>query len=34
MLSSTVVNYAGWYIDDVLVDGTPVPVELQALTVD
>jgi len=33
-MSSTVVNRAGWYIDDVLVDGTPVPVELQTLTVD
>jgi len=34
LLASTVVNYAGWYIDDVLVDGTPVPVELQSLTID
>jgi hypothetical protein len=33
-MASTVVNYAGWYIDDVLVDGTPLPVELQRLTVD
>jgi len=33
-MASTVVNYAGWYIDDVLVDGTPVPVELQSLTID
>jgi hypothetical protein len=33
-MSSTVVNRAGWYIDDVLVDGTPVPVELQTFTVD
>jgi hypothetical protein len=34
LLTSTVVNHAGWYIDDVLVDGTPVPVELQSLTID
>jgi hypothetical protein len=33
-MSSTVVNYAGWYIDDVLVDGTLVPVELQSITVE
>ncbi len=33
-MASTVVNYAGWYIDDVLVDGTPVPVELQSFTID
>ncbi|HSN57063.1 MAG TPA: hypothetical protein VLT32_20500 [Candidatus Sulfomarinibacteraceae bacterium] len=33
-MSSTVVNRAGWYIDDVLVDGTPVPVELQTFSVD
>jgi hypothetical protein len=34
MMASTVVNYSGWYIDDVLVDGTPVPVELQAFSVE
>ena len=34
MMSSTVVNYAGWYLDDVLVEGTPVPVELQSLSID
>jgi len=33
-MASTVVNYAGWYIDDVLVDGTPVPVELQSFTAE
>jgi hypothetical protein len=33
-MASSVVNYAGWYIDDVLVDGTPVPVELQTFTID
>ena len=34
MLSSTVVERAGWYIDDLEVSGTPVPVELQSLTVE
>lgn len=33
-MSSTVVNYAGWYIDDVLVDGTVVPVELQSIAIE
>ena len=33
-MASTIVNYAGWYIDDVLVDGTAVPVELQSLTIE
>ncbi len=33
-MASTVINRAGWYIDDVLVDGTPVPVELQRFSVD
>lgn len=33
-MASTVVNYAGWYIDDVMVDGTPVPVELQSISID
>lgn len=34
MMASAVVNYSGWYIDDVLVDGTPVPVELQSLSIE
>jgi len=34
MMASTVVNYSGWYIDDLEVSGTPVPVELQSLTVE
>lgn len=34
MMSSTVVAYAGWYIDDLQVNGTPVPVELQSLSVE
>lgn len=34
MMSSSVVAYSGWYIDDLLVSGTPVPVELQSLTVE
>lgn len=33
-MASTVVNHAGWYIDDVMVDGAPVPVELQSISVD
>lgn len=33
-MASSVVNRAGWYIDDVLVDGTPVPVELQSFSVE
>jgi len=34
MMASTVVNYSGWYVDDVLVDGTPVPVELQSFSIE
>ncbi|HSL17420.1 MAG TPA: hypothetical protein VLB51_05895 [Methylomirabilota bacterium] len=34
MMASTVVNYSGWYIDDLQVSGTPVPVELQSLSVE
>lgn len=34
MMSSTVVDRAGWYVDDVLVDATPVPVELQSFTAE
>ncbi len=30
----TVVNRAGYYVDDVLVDGTPVPVELQSFSIE
>lgn len=33
-MSSTVINYAGWYLDDVLVDGTLVPVELQTIEIE
>lgn len=33
-MASTVVNYAGWYIDDLEVSGTPVPVELQSFSVE
>lgn len=34
MMSSTVVAYSGWYIDDLQVTGTPIPVELQSLIVE
>lgn len=34
MMASTVVNYSGWYIDDLQVTGTPVPVELQSLSIE
>ena len=34
MLSSGVVAYAGWYIDDLDVSGTPVPVELQSFSIE
>ena len=34
MMASTVVNHAGWYIDDLMIDGTMIPVELQSLSVD
>ena len=34
MMSSGVVAYAGWYIDDLEVSGTPVPVELQSLSIE
>ncbi len=34
MMASTVVNRAGYYVDDVLVDGTPVPVELQSFSIE
>ena len=33
MMASTVVDRSGWYIDDVLVEGTPVPVELQSFSI-
>jgi hypothetical protein len=33
-MASTVVNYAGWYIDDLEVSGTPVPVELQSFSIE
>lgn len=33
-MASTVVNYSGWYIDDLEVTGTPVPVELQSFSVE
>ena len=34
MMSSGVVAYAGWYIDDLEVSGTPVPVELQSFSIE
>lgn len=34
MMSSTVVAYSGWYIDDLEVQGTPVPVELQSFSIE
>jgi hypothetical protein len=34
MMSSTVVAYSGWYVDDVEVSGTPVPVELQSFSIE
>lgn len=34
MMSSGVVAYSGWYIDDFEVQGTPVPVELQSFSID
>jgi len=34
MMSSTVVERAGWYIDDLEVSGTPVPVELQSFSIE
>ncbi|MEX1310697.1 MAG: hypothetical protein AB1Z65_09790 [Candidatus Sulfomarinibacteraceae bacterium] len=34
MMASTVVNYSGWYIDDLEVSGTPVPVELQSFSIE
>jgi len=34
MMASTVVNHAGWYIDDLMIDGTMIPVELQSLSVE
>lgn len=34
MMSSSVVAYAGWYIDDLEVSGTPVPVELQSFSIE
>jgi len=34
MMASSVVNHAGWYLDDLLIDGTMIPVELQSLSVD
>lgn len=34
MMASTVVEKSGWYIDDLEVTGTPVPVELQTLSIE
>lgn len=34
MMSSGVVAYSGWYIDDLEVSGTPVPVELQSFSIE
>lgn len=34
MMSSTVVAYAGWYIDDLLVSDVQIPVELQSFSVE
>lgn len=34
MMASTVVDKSGWYLDDVEVTGTPVPVELQSLSIE
>jgi hypothetical protein len=34
MMSSGVVAYSGWYIDDLEVSGTPVPVELQSFFIE
>lgn len=34
MMSSAVVAYAGWYLDDLEVSGTPVPVELQSFSIE
>ena len=34
LLASAVVEKAGWYVDDVLVDATPVPVELQSFSAE
>ncbi|MEN8164081.1 MAG: hypothetical protein ABFS37_08125 [Acidobacteriota bacterium] len=34
MMASTVVNYAGWYIDDLLVSDIQIPVELQSFTAE
>ena len=34
MMSSGVVAYAGWYIDDLEISGTPVPVELQSFSIE
>jgi len=34
MMASAVVDKSGWYVDDVEVAGTPVPVELQTLSIE
>ena len=34
MMASTVVDRAGWFIDDVLVSDVQIPVELQRFTID
>lgn len=33
-MASGVVNYSGWYMDDLEVSGTPVPVELQSFSIE